>query len=35
MNIFKTKKTESNYINYEEMYGQYEEKQTHDSDLID
>ena len=36
INIFKNKKTESNYINYEEMYGQYEEKkETHDSDLID
>lgn len=36
LNIFETKKTESNYINYEEMYGQYEEKNdVHDSDLIE
>ena len=34
MNIFETKKTESNFIHYEEIYGQYEEE-THDSDLID
>ena len=36
INIFKNKKNDSNYINYEEIYGQYEEKnETHDSDLID
>ena len=36
INIFETKKTESNTINYEEIYGQYDDsKATHDSDLID
>lgn len=36
LNIFETKKAESNYINYEEMYGQYnEEDDVHDSDLIE
>ncbi len=35
LNIFDTKETEGNYINYEEMYGQYEEETTHDSDLIE
>lgn len=35
-NIFETKKTDSNYINYEEMYGQYDDsKDVHDSDLIE
>ena len=34
LNIFETKKTDGNYIQYEKMYGQYEEE-THDSDLID
>ena len=36
MNIFKTKETTSNYINYEEMYGQYDDSNDiHDSDLIE
>ena len=36
INIFETKKTESNTINYEEIYGQYDDtNETHDSDLID
>ncbi len=33
MNIFESKKTDSNVLEYEEKYGQYEEE-THDSDLI-
>ncbi len=36
MNIFNTKETTSNYINYEEMYGQYDDSNDiHDSDLIE
>ncbi len=35
MNIFNTKSKESNYLKYEEIYGQYNGNETHDSDLID
>ena len=36
MNIFDTKDTESNYLHYDEIYGQYDDSnEVHDSDLID
>ncbi len=35
IDIFNTKSKESNYLKYEEIYGQYDGNETHDSDLID